>query len=156
MAKALVIDAPSTAVLTQAEFNNEWFDDFEIGDKLSGIRRVEQVDNIYILSESASDASRVLVIPIEILKDIHDRRYGLDHILHVALSHFDRRVTIPVSFHQFNFGSRISVYAVPMAKGSQQRIYFERAPDGNNQNIYVYNLTDAGADLEKVEPRLSG
>ena len=151
MARALVLDAPATVLLNQAEITNEWFTNFEIGGKLSGIRRVEFNDTIYLLSTNANEHSRLLVVATDILKKLHVLQYGFDHILHVGLAHFDRRVTIPVSFHQFNQGSQISVYASPLTKGSQQRIYFERAPDGNNQNIYVYNLTNSGTDLNQVE-----
>ena len=150
MAKTLVTDAPATALLTQAEINDEWFDEFQIGDKFNGIGRIVSVMIIYILLHlNTSEASRVLVIPIEILKSLHNRRYGFDHILHVALSHFDRRVTIPIASMNLTLDGEFPFTRLPW-KRFQQRIYFEKITDGNNTNIYVYNLTDTGADLEEV------
>lgn len=148
--RGLVLDEKAVSLLAQSDISSEWFSSFEVGKQIGGLSRKKRDDIVYIIDKGASESSRFLIIDASIFSQISDLRHGFDRILHVALSHFDRRVSIPINFHQFNHGSLLSIYAQPLSKGVGTRVYFDRSPLGSSTNIYCYGTTAGAIDITSL------
>ena len=155
MIDTLVLDAPAVELFTRATVTHEWLADFGLPSGETSFKRVKLNSIVYILSKKSDESTKFLIMRADVLRNIDNFRHGFDRILHVALATFDRRITIPASFHQFNHGSCVSVYSQPELKGANQRIFFDRAPRGNNRILYLYAITTNIEIFEKVDNDLS-
>lgn len=153
MAKALVIDRHAIDILDAAFIEETWFDTFVVPTNAQGLKRVEERDVVYLLSESANEASGLLVIKLGktgAFDATASKRGVFERICRVALRHFDRSVTVPITWQPFHEGSLLSVYAQPIRRKSAIRIYFDHAPLGQ-QHIYAYTV-DEPRKLSEVPP----
>lgn len=151
---ALVVDKDAIGVLDAALIDEEWFDDFTMPKNSEGLRRVVLDDVVYILFNSATAESRLLVVNIGrdgIFSIPGRKRPRFERILRVATHHFDRNVNLPVQWQAYHEGSRISVYAEPFSKQAQTRIYFDQAA-GERNDLYAYSVTEGPRSLLQVHP----
>lgn len=152
MIKTVTLDQYALGALDRALIEEEWFSSFDIPPNAEGIRRVEVNEHVYLLSESASDACGYLTIACDIFygtSGAFSARVLFERILRVALRHFDRNISVPVSWQQFHVGQLLSVYAQAF-RASKCRVYFDQNPAGD-ANIYAYAVTDQPEELPSVE-----
>jgi hypothetical protein len=149
--QALVIDQHALGALASAAIEDEWFEGFPLPDA-GGLKRIEIEGLCYILSARADEKSRLLVVKAGasgVFAAADSPRHLFDRIVHVALSQFERGITIPVKWRSFHEATLLSIYAQPEAVGPKQRAYFERAPNGTG-HLYVYAVTDEVEDFKNV------
>ncbi|PKB20248.1 UvrD-helicase domain-containing protein [Janthinobacterium sp. 64] len=150
--KILVIDQYSLPLLDSALVEDEWFREFKLPETSGKLRRVVIGDNIYILSEAADENSGYLVIYIGengVFSSSARSRNVFERIIRVALTQFDRGISVPVPWQKFHAGSRLSVYAESYLRGNVERICFDRSPAGT-ANIYAFAVTSKALDLDNV------
>jgi len=156
MPNALVIDHTALGILDTALIEEDWFSDFEIPANAQGLKRLQVGNSIYLLSETAHEGAGLLVINLGMFSRLDKglSKSGLfERIGRVALRHFDRNVTLPVTWQPFHDGSLLSVYAQPIRRKTGVRIYFDQKPAGE-QNIYAYAIDDP-RPLREVPPDLN-
>ena len=149
---ALAIDVEALQVLDAALIEEQWFENYEIPPDSLGIRRVQVGDIVYIVSRSAENCLKLLVINISssgVFRPGDNKRSIFERILRVSMRHFDRNVSIPTAWQVYHEGSKLSVYAANLYRSTLQRIYFEQSPDGDD-NIYAYAQTERPEDLDKI------
>ncbi len=152
--KALVVDSSTIEALDAALIDEEWFHEFLIPANSEGLRRVVLNDVVYILSNDANTDSGLLVVnigPDGVFAGPGRKRPRFERILRVALRHFDRNVSLPVQWQAYHEGSRLSVYAEPLNKQVQTRVYFDQAA-GKHNDLYAYGVTEGPRPLLQVSP----
>jgi hypothetical protein len=150
--KALVVDQRVLLALASAVVEDEWFSTFHVPQMARQLKRFEKDGYIYILSEGASESSRLLVIRTGkngVFAKAKSPRHVFDRILHVALSKFDAATFIPVKWKSYHENALLSVYAQPEAIAPSQRVYFDQAPQNTN-HLFAYALTDTVEQFDKV------
>lgn len=155
--KVLVIDVEALQTLDAALIEEQWFEGYEIPPESLGIRRVQIQDVVYIISRTANDLLKLLVVnvsPSGVFKDSDNKRSVFERILRVSMRHFDRSVHIPTPWQVYHEGSKLSVYAANLYRSTLRRIYFEQSPNGD-ENIYAYAQTERPEDLGEVPADLS-
>jgi UvrD/REP helicase N-terminal domain len=151
MIKTITIDQYALGALDRALIEEKWFSEFEIPVNAEGIRRVELDGHIYLLSEAANESCGYLTISRQIFSSqsgVSSARVLFERIVRVALRHFDRNISVPISWQQFHVGQLLSVYA-QAARHSKCRVYFDQSPAGDI-NIYAYAVTDLPQELPSV------
>lgn len=157
MIKTITIDQFALAALDRALIEDAWFDNFEIPANAEGIRRVMQDERVYLLSDTADLDCGYLTIACKVFRSTHawfSMRTLFERIVRVAMRHFDRNISIPISWQPYHTGKLISVYGQAL-RASKTRVYFDQSPLGD-ANLYVYAVTDTPQDLpgvpEDLEP----
>ena len=150
---ALVLDQHAIHALASALLETAWFSDFLLPPGAKGLRKVTVDGSIYILSDRANENSRLLVMRVQsgLTAQVPSPRHLLDRTLHLALTVFEKTVSIPVSWRSFHQGSRTSVYAQPESKAAKQRLHIYRSPRGSS-HIYAHTVTAEVEDFSKVDP----
>jgi hypothetical protein len=145
--KTLIVDEKAVALLAAAAITAEWLTTFELPKDTRALRRIVLGERVYILSTHADLESRLLVVDLNTafaLVDLEDSVRAFDRVLHVALATFEAGVAIPLSYHSFREGSRLSIYAA--RKRTKERIYFEQRPCGTD-NLFLFAITPDVQDL---------
>lgn len=141
---ALVIDAAAVRVLSHALVTDEWFEDFDIKGFAGGLQSIQKGSRAYILTKSSNEATKLLVIDLRRV-NFGDQNLGardaFSRIMHVALNHFEERVSIPTHYQTWRDGSRLSVFANSIQSGTRLRLHFERCPGGDD-NLFLYALAE--------------
>lgn len=149
--KMLVIDRKAIGIFDSASFEDAWFNDFSIPKNNDGIRRIEVNGVVYLLSQEAGLESEYLLINMDIFNSpelTDNKRLAFERIIRVALRHFDRSLSIPITWQPYHSGPLLSIYAQPQRK-SESRIYFNQFPD-ESSNIYAFAVTKNPQDLDHV------
>lgn len=141
MFSALVLDQHAIPIIATAAISREWLQKFDLPKDAKSLKRFAKDGVVYILSSQASENSRLLVIDLQSefpLLKLDDPVFAFDRILHVALSTFEPGVAIPLAWHCFRDGSRLSIFAA--RKRTKERVHFEQHPDGTN-NLFAFAVT---------------
>lgn len=149
---ALVIDEHALPILDSALVEDAWFNEFKLPKTSDGLRRVVVGESVYLLSQKADLDSGYAVIMVGddgIFSSTARPRNVFERIIRVALTQFDRGISVPVPWQKFHAGSRLSVYAESYIRGNVDRICFDRSPAGTS-NIYTFAVTTKAQDLENV------
>lgn len=150
--EALVVDQYAIGVLGAAVVDNDWFQQFDLPSGNVGLKRVVIGGTVYILSSRADEKSHLLVVnagPQGVFALSKSPRHAFERIIHVAISRFEKGVSIPIKWRQFTEGALLSIYAQTEAVGAKQRIYFDRSP-GGSQNIFAFAITQVSEDFDDV------
>lgn len=151
----LVIDQLALKSLDSALIEDEWFQEFNLPENNTILKRVKIGAIVYIISKEIPNEPGLLVIDLKatrLLAGEKNLRYRFERTLRVALRHFSREMAIPIKWQLFHQGSRISVYGETLAKRSGLRIYFDEAPEGGN-DIFAYGSSvDPIKDFDSVVP----
>lgn len=144
----VVIDRNFLSDFDVALINEDWFENFEIplNDK---INRIDINNVIYFLSNDSDEKTGYLVIKADIFKDFVNRTRAFERIVRAALRHFDRNISIPISWQPYYLGRILSIYATSNKKKSA-RIYIDQKPSENSNNIYVFEITEKPEEINKV------
>lgn len=151
--KYLIIDESVVGHLARAEMDREWFVSFSIPAEQERILRIEEEDCITLLSKSADENSRFLVINLgkSAFDGVRSPEHAFSRILHIALGKFERTVSTPLGWKSFNQGSLLSIYAFPAGIGHSERLYFDRTPNGTD-NLFAYLYTQEVEDFSAAKP----
>jgi hypothetical protein len=148
----VVIDEYALPALDSALIEDSWFGMFNLPKNVEGIRRVLVGSTVYLLSPRATLDSGYLVVLVDkdgVFSSTAKPRNVFERIIRVALSQFDRSISVPIPWQKFHAGSRVSIYAESYLRKNENRICFDRAPNGN-ENIYAFAVTEKAQDLENV------
>lgn len=141
MFSALVLDEHAVPLVATAAIARDWLDRFELPKDTKSLKRIVQDDVVYILSTRATEDTRFLVVDLSSkfpLRELDDPVFAFDRILHVALSTFETGVAIPLGWHCFRDGSRLSIFAA--RKRTKERLHFEQHPSGTD-NLFAFAVT---------------
>lgn len=150
--KTLVIDEHALPILDSALVEDAWFKEFNLPSTATDLRRVVIDETIYIFSEKADESSGYAVILLGntgVFSSKAQPRNIFERIIRVALTQFDRNMSVPVPWQKFHSGSKLSIYAESYIRGNMDRICFDRSPNGT-ANIYAFAVTSKAQDLENV------
>ncbi|HLO96039.1 MAG TPA: UvrD-helicase domain-containing protein [Burkholderiaceae bacterium] len=151
MINTITIDQLALGALDRALIEDSWFMKFDIPSNLEGIRRVELGSNIYLFSSAAAIESGYLTVSCDIFRNqpaAFSNRILFERIIRVAMRHFDRNISVPISWQPYHLGQLLSVYA-QSSKASKCRVYFDQNPD-NEANLFAYAVTSTPQDLLTV------
>jgi hypothetical protein len=150
--RTLVIDEHALPILDAALVEDAWFEEFKLPESSGELRRVVVNETVYLLSKKADISSGFAVILVGkngIFSSGARARNVFERVIRVALSQFDRSISIPVPWQKYNAGSRLSVYAESYIRGNVDRICFNRSHAGTS-NVYAFAVTAKALDLENV------
>ncbi|NRP75736.1 hypothetical protein ILFOPFJJ_06659 [Ensifer psoraleae] len=148
----LVIDEDAVGILDAALIEDAWFSDFNVPANAVGLRRVEIGSVVYLLSKKADLESGLLVVQIGesgVFASVTKPRSAFERIVRVALRQFNRSISLPIQWQPYHEGSLLSVYAEPISRKNQHRIYFDQAPAGSG-NVFAFGVTDGPQVLRQV------
>lgn len=154
----LVIDSDAVMLLSSTvDPYGDWFSSFSIADREKRIFSAQVQSGVVIVSGSATEDARLLVIDLK--KDNFFSYFSselrsevLRRILHGAQSAFQGSVAIPYSWRPFNHNSRISFHATSLATrlgaggDPSYRIELDRNAYSTG-HAYVFNCTSKWVDL---------
>ena len=150
--RSLVVDQLAVNILDAALIEDSWFEEFNLPVNAEGLRRVVVGDAVYLLSKQADLDSGLLVVQLGasgVFSSELKPRSTFERIIRVALRHFDRGIILPIQWQAYHEGPLLSVFSEPFKRKSQQRVYFNKAPDGS-QNIFAFAVTDGSRILSQV------
>lgn len=152
--QALILDEGAVTTLDTALIEREWFKHFELPPDFGHLKRVEIAGFVFILSETCSDESRLLVIKLSgsgIFDQPSAARSTFERILRVGLHNFRNEVAIPVKWSPYHWGPLLSVYAETQAKQSALRIYFDQNPTGaESGHVYAFAAEVGARQIETI------
>lgn len=149
--KSIVIDSETVEILEKAYFDDEWFQEFQIPEQAEEVKRVEIQNSLFLLSKNADTDSDYLVINADVFFQKGEKfkpSVTFERILRIAIRHFNRNISIPIKWQQYNSGPLLSIFS-QAARDANTRIYFNQNPDNTN-NIYCYNITSGKEDINNV------
>lgn len=151
MYRAVVLDQEAVRLISAAAISNEWLSSFDLPPEASSLRRVQVDDVVYVLSSQATESSRVLIADLRTevsFTSLADPVLAFERTMHVALAMFERGVAIPLQWHCFRDGSRLSIYAG--RKKTRERIFFDQHPAGTN-NLFAFAITPDIREASSVQ-----
>ncbi|HEY0926956.1 UvrD-helicase domain-containing protein [Brevundimonas sp.] len=152
----IIIDEVALNALGAAAFENSWFDDFG-WPKDDRVRRITLGSRAYFLSRNADESSRLLVInaggDMNVFAGTDNKQQVLDRLIHMALSRFERTISIPVNWHVYHQESKLSVYrSIRSARDDDRRLYFDQHPE-DTDHVFAFACSES-RDFSEVPPRI--
>lgn len=150
MPKALAIAEEALVRLDASLIDKTWTEKFEIPANTVGLRRVEFGDCIYILANSSTEDSRLVIIDVKILAAVESPEDTLSRIFRAGVCKFDRTIALPTNWQPYHDGSIFSIYA-SSAKTTAQRLHFYQRPK-DTEHLFAFLVTSEAVPFRITAP----
>lgn len=144
----IIIDRKLLYSFDTALINESWFQNFATPND-ANFKKIIHGGNIYFVSDESDEKSGFLLINSDIFKKTKYPTQAFERIIRVALRHFDRNISIPISWQPYYFGRILSIYA-NSNRAIESRIYIDQNPSDLEKNIYAFDTTNSPEDINKI------